>query len=246
MRLKDKAAIITGGGQGIGRETCLRFAKEGAKIFAADINEAAAKSVAEEITTLGGEAEYSAVNVMDKSSAQNMVKACIDKFGRLDFLINNAGVTKDNLFLRMNEEQWDVVIDVSLKGTFLCSQAAAKAMMKTGGRIVNTASVAALGNFGQANYSSAKGGIISLTRTMALELARYHITVNCIAPGTIMTPMFEQVPPELREKYKEQIPLKRFGEAGEIAALHAFLCSDEAAYITGQTIFVDGGISVGL
>ncbi len=246
MRLKDKVAIVTGGGQGIGRETCLRFAKEGAKVFAADINEATAKAVADEILVRGGDAGYCAVNVIDRQSAANMVKACTDKFGRLDILINNAGVTKDNIFLRMSEEQWDIVIDVSLKGTFICSQAAAKAMMKSGGRIVNTASVAALGNYGQANYSSAKGGIISLTRTLALELARYNINVNCVAPGTIMTPMFEQVSAELRDKYKEQIPMKRFGEAWEIAALHAFLCSEDAAYISGQTIFVDGGLSVGL
>ena len=247
MLFKDKSAIITGGGQGIGKETCIRFAREGASVLIADINLNTANQVAEEIKNSSGIAAVAQVNVTDKASVKQMVDKCKDEFGKVDILINNAGLARDGLFIRMKEDQWDIVVEVSLKGTFICGQAAAKAMMKTGGKIINTASVAALGNYGQANYSSAKGGIISLTRTMALELARYNINVNCVAPGTVMTPMFvEAVSEELREEYKQQIPLRRFADPQEIAAAHAFLCSDDAAYITGQTIFIDGGISVGL
>lgn len=246
MRLKDKIALITGGGAGIGRETALRFAKEGAKIFVADINTETAQKVADEIKALGGQAASCAVNVTDKDSVDAMVKACVDAFGGLDILINNAGVNRDALFIRMKEDQWDFVLDVNLKGTFLCSQAAAKAMMKKGGKIVNTASVAALGNYGQANYSASKGGVVSLTATLALELARYNINVNAIAPGTTQTAMLDTVADDLKVKYIDRIPLKRFAEPWEIAAAHVFLCSDEAAYITGQTLFIDGGISVGL
>ena len=247
MLFKDKSAIITGGGQGIGKETCIRFVREGASVLIADINLNTANQVAEEIKNSAGIAAVAQVNVTDKASVKQMVDKCKDEFGKVDILINNAGLARDGLFIRMKEDQWDIVVEVSLKGTFICGQAAAKAMMKTGGKIINTASVAALGNYGQANYSSAKGGIISLTRTMALELARYNINVNCVAPGTVMTPMFvEAVSEELREEYKQQIPLRRFADPQEIAAAHAFLCSDDAAYITGQTIFIDGGISVGL
>ena len=246
MVLKDKIAIVTGGGQGIGRAVCLKFAQAGAKILVADIDLESADRTASEITASGGQATACKVNVTGKASVEQMVKSCIDGFGGLDILINNAGVTKDALFLRMKEDQWDFVLDVSLKGSFLCSQAAAKAMRKTGGRIMNTASVAALGNIGQTNYSSAKGGIISLTRTMALELARYNITVNCIAPGTVRTAMFDDVPADLQEKYKERIPLKRFAEPEEIAESHLFFCSAPGAYITGQTLFIDGGLSVGM
>lgn len=246
MQLKDKIAIVTGGGQGIGRAVCLKFSEAGAKIFVADIDAGSAAKTASEITASGGQAAAFKVNVTDKASVDEMVKSCTAGFGGLDILINNAGVTRDALFLRMKEEQWDFVLDVSLKGSFLCSLAAAKTMRKTGGRIMNTASVAALGNIGQANYSSAKGGIISLTRTLALELARYNITVNCVAPGTVNTAMFDTVSDELKEKYKERIPLKRFAEPDEIAAVHLFFCSEQGAYITGQTLFVDGGISVGM
>jgi len=246
MVLKDKIAIVTGGGQGIGRAVCLKFAEAGAKILVADIDGESAGKLASEITAFGGQAAAFKVNVTDKASVDEMVKACTAGFGGLDILINNAGVTRDALFLRMKEDQWDFVLDVSLKGSFLCSQAAAKAMRKTGGRIMNTASVAALGNMGQANYSSAKGGIISLTRTMALELARYNITVNCIAPGAVMTAMFDDVPEDLQAKYKERIPLKRFAEPEEIAEAHLFFCSAPGSYITGQTLFIDGGLSVGM
>ena len=246
MLIKDKTTIVTGGGQGIGKAACLKFAEAGANIIVADIDIDSASQVAAEIENSGGQAAAFKVDVADKASVDEMVKSCREKFGGLDILINNAGVTRDALFLRMKENQWDFVVDVNLKGTYLCSQAAAKAMMKTGGRIVNTASIAALGNIGQANYSSAKGGIISLTRTLALELARYNITVNCVAPGTVNTAMFDTVSDELKEKYKERIPLKRFAEPDEIAAVHLFFCSEQGAYITGQTLFVDGGISVGM
>jgi len=246
MRLKDKIAIITGGGRGIGEETCRLFAAEGASIMVADMDIESAEKVATEINKSGGKAHSVKVNVTNLESVKAMITTCTDTFGGLDILINNAGVTKDNLFIRMKEEEWNLVLDVNLKGTFLCSQAAFRAMRKSGGRIVNTASVASLGNPGQANYSSSKGGVISLTKTMALELARYNILVNCVAPGPVMTPMFENVPEEMRDKFREMIPLKRYADPIDIAKAHLFFCSDDSPYITGQTLFVDGGASVGL
>jgi NAD(P)-dependent dehydrogenase (short-subunit alcohol dehydrogenase family) len=202
--------------------------------------------VAQAIKNAGGKAEAVAVDVINKLSVEAMVKTCLQTFGKVDILINNAGINRDTLVMRMKEEQWDQVIDVNLKGTFFCSQAVIKPMMHSGGRIVNTSSVASLGNMGQANYSASKGGVISLTRTLALELIRYHINVNCVAPGTVKTAMFDSVPDDLKEKYREYIPMKRFAEPLEIAYAHLFFCSEESDYITGQTLFVDGGISVGL
>ena len=246
MRLTDKRAIITGGGRGIGESVSKLFAAEGASILVADMAIENAEKVAQEIVAGGGKATAVSVNVADKASVEAMVEACVSNFGGVDILINNAGVNRDALTMRMKEEQWDLVIDVNLKGTFLCSQAVIKPMKEAGGRIVNTSSIGSLGNIGQANYSASKGGVISLTRTLALELARFNINVNCVAPGATMTPMFEGVPEEMRETFQKMIPLRRFADPSEIAAAHLFFCSADSAYITGQTLFVDGGISVGL
>jgi|DewCreStandDraft_1066081.scaffolds.fasta_scaffold01542_9 3-oxoacyl-[acyl-carrier protein] reductase len=255
MRLQDKVAIVTGGGSGIGQATSLRFAAEGARVVVADINFAAASAVADAARAAGGQAIPMEVNVADRASVEGLVERALAEYGRLDILINNAGINRDALFVRvkdgeikrMSDEQWDAVIAVNLKGTFLCSQAAAVPMIRQNyGRIVNTSSIAALGNIGQANYSASKAGVIGLTRTLALELARYNITVNCVAPGATRTPMTAGIPDNLREALIQKIPLRRMAEPEEIAGLHLFLASDEAAYITGQVIFCDGGLSVGV
>ncbi len=193
-------------------------------------------------------------NVANAADAQKIVAAALERFGRLDILINNAGITRDALAVRvkdgqvktMSEEQWDAVIDVNLKGTFLMSQAAAVPMIeKKFGRIVNTASVGALGNIGQANYSASKAGVIGLTKTLALEFARYGITVNAVAPGGVNTRMTAAIPDNIKGQLVERIPLRRMAEPEEIAGVHAFLAGPDASYITGQVIWVDGGLTLG-
>jgi len=247
MLLKDKVAIITGAGRGIGEAIAYRFANEGAIVVCSDIDPEFVGTVADAIKTAGGKAMAVAGDIADKAHVDELVGKVTAEYDRVDILINNAGITRDNLAMRMKETDWDSVIRVNLRGTFLPSQAVIRPMRKNKwGRIVNTASVAALGNIGQANYSATKGGVISLTRTLALELASSGITVNCVAPGAIMTKMFAAVSEDLRAKYLEKIPLGRFGEPEDIASAHVFLCSDLAAYITGQTLFVDGGLSVGM
>ena len=243
----DRVALITGGGQGIGAATAKRFARAGATVIIADIAEEPADKVVKDIILDNGKGESAVVDVTDKAQVTELIEGIMARHNRLDILINNAGITRDGLSLKMKEEDWDRVIEVNLRGTWIPSQAVLRPMRKRKwGRIVNTASVAVLGNIGQANYSASKGAVISLTRTLALELGRSGITVNCVAPGTIMTEMFESVSQEMRNKYIEQIPLRRFGTPEDVAELHLFLCSEAASYITGQTIFVDGGISVGM
>ena len=255
MLLKDKAAWITGGGRGIGRATALLFASEGASVVVADVDQEPAQAVADEIVGAGGRAIGVAGSVTDRHDVEAMVQAALDAYGRLDILVNNAGANRDGLVVKikdddvrlMGDEQWDAVLDVNLKGTFLCAQAAAVPMMRQqSGRIVNTSSIGALGNVGQANYSAAKSGVIGLTKTLALEWARYKIGVNCVAPGATQTRMTAGIPEKIVEGMLRRIPLRRFAEPEEIAAAHLFLSSDAAAYITGQVLFVDGGISVGI
>lgn len=247
MRLKDKVALITGGGSGIGAAVARKFAAEGSLVAIGDVNPQGAEGVAHEIIGNGGRAIFTQVDVRRKDEVDRMVDQVVQEFGRLDILINNAGVTRDNLSARMSEEEWDFVVDVNLKGTFLCSQAAYRPMRKQRyGKIVNTASVVVRGNMGQVNYTSSKAGIIGLTRTLALEYARANINVNCIAPGFIDTPMSAAIPEKTKELALERIPLKRMGSPEEVANLHLFLASDEAHYITGQVIFVDGGASIGI
>jgi NAD(P)-dependent dehydrogenase (short-subunit alcohol dehydrogenase family) len=247
MRLKDRVAIVTGGGAGIGEATSLLFAQEGAKLVVADIDIKGAERVAGLIKEKGGEAVPFKVDVRSVADVTNMVGAAIKSFGGLDILVNNAGVNRDAIAKRMTEEQWDFVLDVNLKGTFLCCQAASIPMMeKKYGRIINTSSIGSLGNIGQANYSASKAGVIGLTKTLALELAKYNILVNCVAPGATKTQMTAGIPPEIAAKFQDGIPLKRFADPAEIAAMHLFFAGAEASYITGQVIFVDGGISLGL
>ena len=247
MRLKDKVALITGAGSGIGEATAMRFSEEGAKVVINDVNLEGANRVAENIKANGQEAMVLKADISKKDEVEGMIDKIIEHYGRLDILVNNAGINRDALAKKMTEEEWDAVININLKGTFLCAQAAMKAMSKQNyGRIINTSSIGALGNMGQANYAASKCGVIGLTRTLALECARYNINVNCVAPGATKTPMTAKIPEEIAQKITEKIPLKRFAESREIANMHLFLASDEASYITGQVIFVDGGISVGI
>ena len=247
MRLEEKVALVTGGASGIGAAVAKRFAEEGALIAIGDVNPQGAEEVAGQIRKRGGKAVFYQLDVRKRDEVNNTIDQVVQEFGRLDILINNAGVTRDNLAARMSEEEWSFVMDVNLKGTFWCSQAAYRPMRKQRyGKIVNTASVVVKGNMGQANYTSSKAGVIGLTRTLALEYARSNINVNCIAPGFIDTPMSADVSQKARELALERIPLKRTGAPEEVADLHLFLSSDEANYITGQVIFIDGGASIGI
>ncbi|UCE37094.1 MAG: beta-ketoacyl-ACP reductase [Thermoplasmata archaeon] len=247
MKLKDKVALITGAGSGIGEATALRFAEEGAKVVINDVVEENANSVAEKINSKGKEAIVLLADISSKEEVDRMFHEIMDIFEKLDILVNNAGINKDAFAKKMTEEQWDAVININLKGTFLCCQAAMKIMGEQKyGRIINTSSIGALGNMGQANYAASKCGVIGLTKTLALECARYNINVNCVAPGATKTPMTIKMPKEIFDMITDKIPLNRWAEPKEIANMHVFLASDEASYITGQVIFVDGGISVGI
>jgi len=255
MKLKDKVAWVTGAGSGIGRATALRFASEGARLILTDIDEAGLQEVAQALRAAGGTAEIAAGSVGRREDVARIVGQALRSYDRLDILINNAGINRDGLVVKakddevqlMGDDRWDPVLEVNLKGTFLCAQAAAVPMMRQAyGRIVNTSSIGALGNIGQANYSASKAGVIGLTKTLALEWARFHIHVNCVAPGATETRMTAGIPEKLREALIEKIPLRRLATPEEIAAAHLFFVSEDANYITGQVLFVDGGISVGI
>ncbi|MEI6046262.1 MAG: 3-oxoacyl-ACP reductase FabG [Chloroflexota bacterium] len=246
-RLEGKVALITGAAGGIGLATAQRFAQEGAIVAVNDMNEAAGVKEVENICQAGGKAVFYLGNVSDAAFVKQMMKDVVEKYGRLDILINNAGVVRDAMSHKMTEEQWDTVIDIHLKGTWLCSRTAFEYMKpQLFGRIVNTSSTSSEGNIGQANYSAAKAGIIGLTKTLALEYARSNILVNAVAPGYINTPMTAGIPAQVQEAVVNRIPLKRKGNPEEIANLHLFLASDESSYITGQVIFIDGGATVGV
>lgn len=245
-RLKDKVAIVTGGGQGIGREVALLFAKQGAKVAVADYNEETATVVAKEINDAGGAALAVKVNVAEKASVDAAVQAVKDwGGGRIDALVNNAGITKDSQLLKMSESDWDAVIGVNLKGVWLCGQAVAGVMREQGsGSIINASSIVGLvGNFGQSNYAASKGGVIAMTKTWARELGPKNVRVNAVAPGFTRTPMIEHVPEKVLEDVKAKTCLRRLGEPIDIANAYLFLASDESSFITGQVLVVDGGIS---
>src|ERR1700678_1456808 len=245
--LKDKVAIITGASQGIGRATAVALAASGAKVAVAARNTEKLATLVTEIESAGGEALAVPMDVADPAQVKTAFAAVLAKFGKLDVLVNNAAITKDTLALRMKVEDWDAVIRTNLTGAYLCIQQALGAMLKARyGRIVNITSVVSqTGNAGQANYVSSKAGLIGLTRAIAVEVASRSITVNAVAPGFIETPMTDPLSAELKEKMKSMIPLARFGKDREIAAAVVFLSCDEAAYITGQVLDVNGGLYMG-
>ena len=242
--LKDKIALVTGASQGIGRATALALAENGAKVAIAARNAEKLASLASEIAQTGGEALPIKMDVADPVQVKSGFQQALAKFARLDILVNNAAITRDTLALRMKLEDWDAVLRTNLTGAHLCIQQALGAMLKQrSGRIINITSVVAeTGNAGQANYVASKAGLIGLTRAIAVEVASRSITVNAIAPGFIETPMTDPLSPELKEKMKSMIPLARFGVDKEIAAAVVFLASDEAGYITGQVLDVNGGM----
>ncbi|MHB1126015.1 MAG: 3-oxoacyl-[acyl-carrier-protein] reductase [Bacillota bacterium] len=245
MVLGGKAAIVTGGSRGIGRATALALAREGASVLVNYAgNVAAAESVAREIRSLGGEAFTFQADVSVHGEAQGLISAAIERFGKIDILINNAGITRDNLLLRMREEDWDNVMDTNLKSVYNCCKAVLKPMIKQrDGRIINISSVVGLiGNAGQANYAAAKAGVIGLTKSMAKELASRGILVNAVAPGFIETDMTRALGEGAHEELITQVPLQRIGSPEDVAAVVVFLASPSAGYITGQVINVDGGM----
>ncbi|WP_175988933.1 3-oxoacyl-[acyl-carrier-protein] reductase [Bacillus sp. Marseille-Q1617] len=245
MNLDGKVALVTGASRGIGREIALELAREGAKVVVNySGSEAKANEVVDEIKSTGREAVAIQCNVADSDSVQAMVKETISQFGALDILVNNAGITKDNLLMRMKENEWDDVININLKGVFLCTKAVTRQMMKQrSGRIINISSIVGVsGNPGQANYVAAKSGVIGLTKTAAKELAPRGITVNAIAPGFISTDMTDQLPEDVRNEMLKQIPLNRFGDPKDIARVVSFIASDSSSYMTGQTLHIDGGM----
>jgi 3-oxoacyl-[acyl-carrier protein] reductase len=244
MRLKDKVAVITGAGQGIGKTTAQLFSREGASIVVADINETQAQTTAHEINASGGKAIAVKVNVASLKDCEQLVKTVINKFGKVDILINNAGITRDATLAKMTEEQFDQVISVNLKGVFNMTKAVSPLMVEKGyGKIVNTSSVVGLyGNFGQTNYVATKAGVIGMTKVWAREFGRKGITVNAVAPGFIATDMIATVPEKVINGIKERTPLQRLGEPIDIANAYLFLSSDESAFISGITLSVDGGM----
>jgi 3-oxoacyl-[acyl-carrier protein] reductase len=244
MRLEGKVALVTGSGRGIDREIALAFAKEGADAVIWDVNAVDAEKTARDIEVLGRKSLSGQVDVTDFAKVEEGINKILDKFGKIDILVNNAGVTRDNLLMRMSEADWDLVIKVNLKGTFNCTKAVTRPMLKAkGGKIINIASIIGImGNAGQANYAASKAGIIALTKTTAKELASRNITANAVAPGFIDTEMTQKLTEETRAKMLEMVPLARMGLPRDIANLCLFLASSDADYITGQTIVVDGGM----
>lgn len=245
MTLEGKVAVVTGASRGIGRAIALDLAKRGAKVIVNySGSEQKAAEVVEEIVANGGSAIAVQASVANADDVSNLMKKALDEYGRIDILVNNAGITRDNLLMRMKDDEWEDVISTNLKGVFLTTKAVSRQMMKQRvGRIINISSiVGASGNPGQANYVAAKAGVVGLTKSVALELASRNITVNAVAPGFIETEMTEKLPEDVKTTMLNQIPLQAFGKADDVAAAVAFLASDEASYITGQTIHVNGGM----
>jgi 3-oxoacyl-[acyl-carrier protein] reductase len=247
MSLSNRVAIVTGSGRGIGRAIALRLAEAGANVVVNDIGDGKpVEAVIREIKAMGRQALPVLADVSSASEVERLVGETTSAYGRLDILVNNAGIARDQLLLRMTEEEWDRVISVDLKSVFLCTRAVLKHMVKQRwGRIISIASIVGIvGNPGQANYASAKAGIIGFTRTIAKEVASRGITVNAIAPGFIETEMTQRLKEEWREELKKRIPLGRLGSPGDVAEAVAFLASEEAGYITGQVLAVDGGMVI--
>ncbi len=245
--LNDKVALVTGGARGIGKTIALQFAASGAHVVVVDTDSAGIQETAAEVEAAGRKSLALKCNVADAAEVEAMVAKVQETFPRIDILVNNAGITRDNLLIRMAEQDWDLVLDVNLKGPFLLTKAVSRVMMKQRyGRIVNVASVVGIiGNAGQANYSASKGGLIALTRSVARELASRQVTCNAVAPGFIRTAMTDNLSEEVRTAFMKSIPLQRMGTAEDIAGVVLFLASDEASYITGQVVSIDGGMFMG-
>jgi 3-oxoacyl-[acyl-carrier protein] reductase len=247
MSLTDRVAIVTGGGRGIGRAIALRLAEAGANVVVNDIGDSApVEAVVKEIKAMGRQALAVLADVSSAAEVDKMVAEAISAYGRIDILVNNAGIARDQLLLRMTEEEWDRVLAVDLKSVFLCTRAVLKHMVKERrGRVISIASIVGMvGNPGQANYAAAKAGIIGFTRTVAKEVASRGITVNAVAPGFIDTEMTKHLKEEWKEELKKRIPLGQLGSPRDVAEAVAFLASEEAGYITGQVLVVDGGMAM--
>ncbi|GAA4714886.1 beta-ketoacyl-ACP reductase [Brevibacillus fulvus] len=248
-QLQGRVAIVTGAGRGIGAATAKRLAKDGAKVGVIDLKEEACQETVSAIAAAGGEALALGCDVADAAQVEQTIAKVAEHFGRIDILVNNAGVLRDNLLFKMSEDDWDTVLNVHLKGSFLCSKAAQKYMVEQRyGKIVNTSSTSALGNRGQANYSAAKAGLQGFTKTLAIELGPFNINVNAVAPGFIATDMTrataERIGIDFEENQKlasQRIPLRRVGQPEDVANVVAFLVSDDASYVSGQVIYVNGG-----
>jgi 3-oxoacyl-[acyl-carrier protein] reductase len=242
--LKDKVALVTGASQGIGRDTALALSEAGAKVAVAARNEEKLAALVKDIVVAGGEAFAVKMDVADAEQVKTGFKQVLEKFGRLDILVNNAAITRDGLAVRMKQDDWETVIRTNLTGAHLCIQQALATMMRArAGRIINIASIVAqMGNAGQANYVAAKAGLIGLTKAIAMEIASRNITVNAVAPGFIKTPMTDVLSDKIKEDLNTRIPLGRMGSARDVAAAIVFLASDEAGYITGHVLDVNGGM----
>ena len=241
--LVDKVAVITGAGQGIGRATALRFAEEGSKVVVAEFNSETGQSVVDEVNKKGKIGQFIQVDVAERKTVQAMVSETLSAFGRIDILVNNAGVIKDNTLKKMTDEEFDQILNINLRGTYICTQEIAEVMQEQqAGVILNASSVVALyGNFGQTNYVASKAGIIGMTKVWARELGKDGIRVNAVAPGFIETSMVESIPEEVMAMMLKRVPLGKAGHPEDIAAAYAFLASDEASFITGTVLSVDGG-----
>jgi 3-oxoacyl-(acyl-carrier-protein) reductase len=245
MRLKDKIAVVTGAGRGLGKGIALKLAREGAKIAVCDVFEEKAQAVAAEIEKAGGRAIAVKADIANKPDVEAMFATAVSQFGPIDILVNNAGINRDGVLHKMTDENWDKVIAVNLTGTFYCLRLAAQQMRERGyGRIVNVASMSWLGNFGQANYAASKAGVVGLTKTAARELARKGITVNAVCPGFIDTEMTRGVPENIWEMMVDKIWSGKVGSPEDVGNVVAFLASDEASYVTGEVINVSGGMTL--
>lgn len=246
MRLKGRVAVITGGARGIGKATALLFAKHGAIVIICDVNESEAANTISALKAVEPRCLFAKVDVTSKESIEQMVNGTVTAFGGIDILVNNAGVTQDATLAKMTERQWDLVLNINLKGTFNCTQAVLPVMLqRQHGKVINVASVVGLyGNVGQSNYAASKFGVIGLTKTWAKELGKKGINVNAVAPGFTMTEMMQTVPEKILASIAERTPLRRLGQPDEIAAAILFLASDEANYVNGAVLSVDGGLTL--